>query len=240
MRMILLSVLIAAAFMINDATATTTELLPYSSHYQGVSHYSVPTAAGNISGRIDFAVYDTVANPDEFVGTDGFDAPGTGRFVYAYQIFSDNISTNPVEYFAIFGLNNEAVASGANIGAHDDGTGSSVSPKDNYLNPSSTRAVWEFENGALIAEGSSWFLLLRSDYDWVVGAYTLEKTPDDEAPVPNPEPATMALMGLGSSVLLFRRRKSRDYSANTSPSNGVENSNTVPSAKSETLTQQKK
>jgi hypothetical protein len=203
----LLSLLVVATLFIRDVSATLTEILPASSHYEGRAYYSVPMGGGGIAGRIDFAVYDTVTNPDEFVGADGFVNPGGNRYIYAYQIFCDDTSTNPLEYFAILGIGDSAIDSLNAIDSQDDLSGTSIQPDIEYFNPSFSRAVWEFDSGLLIADVHSYFLVISSDHDWTAGTYAVMQTEDGETVVPNPEPGTLALLGIGGVLQFARRRK---------------------------------
>lgn len=215
----LLSLLVMLILFVGGAAAATTEILPYSSHYQGKTHFSISTDTGGVAGRIDFAVYDTEGpNGDELAGF--ATAPGTGRYIYAYQVFSEYFSTDALEYFGVVGLGDNSIAEplNDNIGSVSDSPNDpseeGVSPTSSYITSTSsieppTMGVWEFDNGILTANTHSWFLVLRSDQDWIPGKYTFDETLADMVPVTtaNPEPATIGLLGIGS-LMLFRRRKS--------------------------------
>jgi hypothetical protein len=209
----LLSLLVVATLFIRDVSATPTEILPSSSHYQGRSYFDTWTAGGDhLTGRIDFAVYDTVTNPDEFVGA-GFVNPGGNRYVYAYQIFCDD-STTALDYFAILNLDESGIGidTTGDIDSQDDLTVDSVEPDLEYFNSSTTyggMAVWEFDGGYLVAGEHSWFLVLSSDQDWIVGGYTFDRIVADGVPISpgNPEPGTLALLGFGGVMEFMRRRK---------------------------------
>lgn len=203
-------ILVIAILFVQTAGATITTILPDSSHHQGRSHY--------YSGRIEYAVYDTVTNPDEFIGADGFTAPGTGRYIYAYQIFTDDTSTFPAEYFAIAGIAEGALADPVNdnIGSVNDSPGDpgqeGVQPDMAYITSSSTLGImgaWEFDDSLLVEGEHSFFLVLRSDTDWDWGTYTFSNTFANEPPIPNPEPSTIALLGFGMLTFLRRRRHVR-------------------------------
>jgi len=213
--------LIIMACLAMTAGAALTSL-PNSSHYSGISYYAFSPSAGKIqTGRVEFAVYDTQTNPIEF----NFTAPGQGRYVYAYQIF--NYSTNDfgltntsVPYFVIESLGVNAVTSNSNIGTFNDATGgvnaSSYSLTSNTttsgtppVTTTTNSVVFAFDNGILTTGENSWYLILRSNQDWVKGSYTMEAPKDSDIPVPIhiPEPASLLLMGLGAAGLFKRKQR---------------------------------
>lgn len=211
-RVRVLSLLVAAALFVQGAGAATTTILPASSHYQGRSYFSIVTQGGFLSGRVEFAVYDTQGG-NEFAAA-GFTAPGTGQYTYAYQIFNDDPASNTVlEYFSVLGIGAGAIANPADdIGSVDD-TAGGIDPTAVYFAPFDPQvgpenAIWEFEGGVLDEGDHSFFLILSSDHDFTKGTYSLVKSTDSGAPIPNPEPGTMALLGVGAAMTLIRRRKS--------------------------------
>jgi len=167
-------------------------------------------------GRIDFAVYDTEGK-NEFVVEGGYEAPGTGRYVYAYQIFNaprdvPSLYSNPVAYFAVFGITGDLTVDTVDgIGAQE-GPDDGVEHSDAYFDGDESRVVWEFTPRFISLEGeaeNSWFLVFSSDQPPVPGNYDI-RAPEEEASnilVPAPEPATIALLGLGSALIFSRRRK---------------------------------
>ncbi len=222
----LLSVLICVVFLVQNSSNATLEYLPESSHYQGRSYFDF----GSISGRIEFAVYDTLTYPDELVGADGrnedlpwWDDTDTEennldkyQYVYAYQIFVDDTSYDIIDYFALLGLGSPISKDPSTdewpIGSMDDLiTTDGVAPDDDPYPASSSEygqmVVWEFTNGYLVAGDHSWFLILGSHNDWTYGGYTFNKTLADEVPLPNPEPGSIALFGLGGVMTFIRTRK---------------------------------
>jgi len=201
--------LFLVAFCTVGAFASLTELLPESFHYEGSTFYDIVTDDGFLRGRIDFAVYDTdnLLLPGE---TDFADALGLEcRYIYAYQVFNDLFASDEaVSYFAVFGTPEESLdIYEQSIGSYDDGAGG-IEPSDEYFTPSNTRAVWDFGGSYVYAGDHSWFLVFGSDLDWVAGDYEIRAPEDNDFPVaPNiPEPATVALLGMGLMVLLRQRR----------------------------------
>ncbi|MBL7106139.1 MAG: PEP-CTERM sorting domain-containing protein [Phycisphaerae bacterium] len=183
------------------ADAGTVEILPGGGIYQGTSYFSQPTTAGGIAGKIDFAVYDTQqASPS------GIANPGSGQYIYAYQIFCDQVNTDPISFFSIFNIGENAIANYNDIDSQNDGSGDNVDTTDEYFNPSFSKATWVFDNGLLVAGEHSYFLVLSSDHNWTAGSYSFSQPADGQAPIPNPEPATIALMTTGV-VLLLRKKK---------------------------------
>ena len=189
--------------------------LPESSYYSGQTHYGVSLGPGEIlSGRIEFAVYDTLVYPDEFTGP----VPGEGRYVYAYQIFNDNESYSAaLSYFQIEGIAEGAIPTenpNENIGTDDSSSG--VDATVAYFTPSLTEGVWEFDGGLVAAGDNSVFLLISSDGAMKAGDYQVVTPQDGDVPVPDeddngdpsvPEPATLLLLAAGS-VLSFRKTRS--------------------------------
>lgn len=183
--------LAAAALFAQDATATLT-----SSYYDGSTYYYTD----GLHGRIDFAVYD---DRDEYFTVNGLEAPGTGDYVYAYQIFQDSIANPALSSFSILGIGGASVDG---IDSHDDQS-DGIASTDEYFTAS--EGVWEFQNehgqGILSAGEHSWFLVLSSDTDWVVGEYEIKAAGD--LPVPVPEPAMIILLAIGGVLTMCARRR---------------------------------
>ena len=200
-RKIILSalVLIAALFVQNAGAKLT------SSYYEGSVLYDKVWEDGFLRGRIDFAVYN-FRSEYEFVT--GLSAPGSGTYVYAYQIFNDlAASDKTVAYFSILGLS-ESIASG--IGTGDDGTGGKKPAEWNYT-ASDGYWKWKIEgtDSLVYKDDHSWLLVFSSNNNWVKGNYDI-KGPEKENdfPVPEiPEPASMLVL-LSAGGLMMRKRRS--------------------------------
>jgi hypothetical protein len=219
--LVISTILLASQTFVLSASGAAV-YLPESSHYQGQSYYD----SSNVSGYIDFAVYDTETYPYEFVGPDGFGsdldwwtpAPAENcRYIYAYQVFVTEASSDAIDYFGIIGIGENAIVKDAStndlwpISGVNDQTGTGTKP-DNYPYFGSSSlygqmGVWQFSDGPLGNGDHSWLLVIGSDNDWTPGNYTFDSSLAGEAPVPNPEPATLILLGLGSTVLLTGLRR---------------------------------
>ncbi len=240
-KVIWLSLLITALMLVSQASATLYEdaYLPESALYSGYTYYGeeVETTDGTsyMQGRIDFAVYDTQAE-NEWAGA-GFDNPGSGQYVYAYQIFNDyeGYSEVPVESFSIFGLDGAEISiDQTSIRAVEDDLADNYQiDYDEQVATSftdNTTVTWDFSYAGIdciIEVGEhSFYLIFSSDASWTKGDYSLEAY-DPDVPVPGtgttgttdsgvtgssmppnvPEPLTVALLGFGGLVALAKRKR---------------------------------
>ena len=179
----LLIMLLVVPFAAHPASATLPRQIPESSHYQGFTFYDEEVDDGSggtiqMRGRIDFAVYDTETYSDEFIGADGFERPGDGRYIYVHQIFNDydGYSEAPVVYFAVLGLDSHFLD---DFGSQE-GPVSGVEPTRAYFTGS--EMVWEFYGDWIDVGEHSQFLAFSSNMDWCRGEY------DMRGPASIPEP----------------------------------------------------
>ncbi len=202
---------VAATLCAQSAGAATMTILPGSSHYQGRSYFRTLTADGILSGRIEYAVYDTEAGNE--LENAGFTTSGSGQYTYVYQVFNDGDDTaTALEYFSILGIAEGAIYDlVTDIGSVDDDSGGIDSttyyfgPHDSALGPDT--AIWEFDGDIIEETEQSFFLVISSDYDFTIGSYRVIKSTSPDAPIPNPEPSTIALLGIGGVMTLLRRRR---------------------------------
>ncbi|MDD5327930.1 MAG: PEP-CTERM sorting domain-containing protein [Phycisphaerae bacterium] len=206
----LLSLLLVAALLLQNADAALT-YLPYSSYYQGRSYFD--DSDTGVKGRVEFAVYDTGgAYGNEWANATGFDVPGgNDRYIYAYQIFNDTGST-AIERFTMW-ADDGHVLNVNNMGNQDprdlDNPFIPLCVESNAWgdNGSGEQIWWEFNGGTLVAGKDSWFLIFRSSGKRTSGAYAMEPV-NNIIPIPNPEPCTLALLGLGGAMVFRKRRNS--------------------------------
>ncbi|MHC4097605.1 MAG: PEP-CTERM sorting domain-containing protein, partial [Planctomycetota bacterium] len=174
---------------------------------QGRSYFRTLTADGILSGRVEYAVYDSQGgNELSLTG-------GSGRYTYAYQIFNDGDDTvSALEYFAVLGIGENAIYDlTTDISSVDDNSGGINSTAMYFgvhdANTGPDNAVWEFDGDILETNAHSFFLVISSDYNYATGTYNVIKTSSPGAPIPNPEPSTIALLGIGGIMTLLRRRR---------------------------------
>lgn len=176
--------------------------------YSGSVNYDVDWSDDQMTGSIDFWVYD---DRDQFE-TDwsfaGLSAPGDGAYVYAYSVVQSNISGSPLSYFAILGLDEQNTSG---FGALDAG-GGGIQPSGYGFTEDDGYWDWSSPDyGFIQLDELSWLLVFSSGEDWVPGDYEIRGTEDD-FPVPGdgevPEPTVIALLGVGGAYLLRRKRKS--------------------------------
>lgn len=210
MRKILM-VLCVLAFACSTALAVPARILPESSHYQGSRFYDEQTEAGMMRGRIDFAVYDTQTT-NEFVDA-GFAAPpAAGRFIYAYQIFNNYAASQiAIDGFTIGTSSGQALAVNDDSISYQDDNQGGVAPTDAYFSGDYTEATWEYLDNStaiLLTGDHSYIMVITSDMDYSAGNYQLKPAADADFPVPEiPEPATVAMLGLGGALALLKRRR---------------------------------
>ncbi len=197
-RLIVLSVIVLA-FAVNSNAVLVSS---FDDHYGTASYSKV-----NFTGSIDYAVYN---DTEDFENWTGFEAPGSGAYIYAYQIFNDAGPENlPVESFEILGSTGQSLA-GAVTGttAMDDGSGG-VEP----ATAEDAKWTWTSENGFIHKGEHSWLLAFSSNAGPSKGTFDIQPVENDEIDVPDdddveiPEPATVMLFGLGGLIAMKKRTK---------------------------------
>jgi len=168
--------------------------LPASSFWQGARTYTFD----EVTARVEYAVYDTALSSFSNIfdhQEDHFVKPGSGRYIYAYQITPQS-GTLSISSFKVLG--SAAAASG--IGTRADGIGG-ILPTNNGKS-----FVWNFEDGTLIVTKHSAFMVFSSNYGPVRGSVEFTAGEDKGNDPPTvPEPATMCLLSTGAIALLRRK-----------------------------------
>ena len=133
-----------------------------------------------------------------------------GQYVYAYQLYNrPNEGGNEYSDISYFGLLNldetpvdESLINGDTT-AMDDHDGG-VAP----YSPPPHQGTWGFTEGLLANGEKSWILVFSSDYAPGRGTFTMTSS-EPSFPIPSvPEPATIALLGMGCIAFLKKRRMS--------------------------------
>jgi hypothetical protein len=176
--------------------------LPESSYldglWQGTSYYD----DDGFNLRIDFAVYDTLGG-NELAAIEGFEAPGDGQYIYAYQIFQHiNEGYNEVACFSLLNLDGSAVnGSLMQCTTALDDNNDGIEP---YPLTCENQGIWVWggDIGYISTAQHSWFLVFSSDSAPVAGSYEVQAPGD----FPIPEPTTIALLGIGGLAFLRKRK----------------------------------
>lgn len=188
-------------FSILGAAAGAVLVLPDSAAgYSGTSWYQ--------GVKLDFRVYDTQIAAD----AGKVEAPGQGRYVYAYQAF--NLNGAAIAFLSLHGISENAIESTLDVGSVESDGG--IAPTARSLNTEKTIATYEFGNGSLTLGKNSWFLTIRSDGKPKAGTFTFAPPTDNDILLPGdgsdvipdvPEPATMSLLLAGAVGAIMKRRK---------------------------------
>jgi hypothetical protein len=199
----MLAVLLLLATAVNATYVPTN--LPQSTFWQGKYIYN----QSGVDARVEYAVYDTSLGL-----VSGITNPGSGRFIYAYQVFNvDPTSTlDPITAFQLVGGGNPAQASG--ISSQSSGAGSSPIAPTVIPTTSDPAFVWQFADSVFVATKYSAFLVISTDKSPIAGSFTISTATDNGNPPPvpggddgkTPEPATLAILVAGA-VGLMRKRK---------------------------------
>jgi len=212
-RKIVLSALFAVAVLSGGADALT--YLPDSLYADEVGNWQGNQIRDEGDGyklMIEYTVYDSydslgtvpLAETDEvdLVTSLGLE----GRYIYMYQIFNhtDPEQTGNIGSFSVLDLDESSMA-----GRTMDDTGSYESDVDG-IEPENypSEGVWQFGGFGLEHAQHSWFMTFSSDFAPIVGTYEINTVQPDIGVPPVPEPATLTMLGIGSAMILRRRRKS--------------------------------
>jgi hypothetical protein len=203
-RFCFVGLLVIAAIFAQDASALP---LPYSTYgadygWAGYKDYS----EGGLDLTLTFNVYDIIANPSEITWAAGADFPEGDRYVYAYQLFCDPLSTKDVSYFRILDKSGNPIAQA--LMHATQGVGEGVLPNPNP-SPEDKQGEWVWSPGGYISKDeNSAYLVFSSIYAPTRGKFEVKASEQSEPPVV-PEPATIALFCFASGFLVARRNIKR-------------------------------
>ena len=199
------------------------EILPQSSYYSYTSYFH-----GMPDGIIvESRVYDRDSQDltgDEMEFSDSIEIEG--RYIYAYQIYNGNSSTvngEPlIKAFSILGIGNAdpedyAVADEDQIMTMEDTfndpgqTATGIDAHDYGLSGDHSQVAWYFsgDTGVIGVGDHSYYLIIVSGHDLTLGTYEFKGIQDEIVLVPNPEPCTITLLGIGGLILRRTGRRSR-------------------------------
>ena len=189
-------------------------------NWQGTKFYR--NDENTLYARVDFTVYDTANTGAEadFVTSIVDELSLTGQYIYAYQVWNSGTqSTESIESFGLTNLDGTDITQSLDDStSYDDQSGYGVEPNSVVAD----EALWEFDwqgDGELAPDKRSWFLLYSSDFAPIAGDFKIRTfESDDNVDIPLdpdsvsdpetvPEPVTLILMGLGSTIVLKRRRR---------------------------------
>ncbi len=194
-----LFVLLAIIAGVSCANATTLTYLPESNYgsdgWQGSKYYN----EDNIYAKIEYAVYDTLSDGFEFVTV------GTGRYIYAYQIFtSGDTGYTSIASFNIPGINTTNLSG---IGTEDDLQGGAI-----LADNDGATLLWSFDADTLVDGTRSFYLVFSSNSGPVAGTYVIAPHETDDFPTPDdnpvPEPMTVMFVALGAVGLVRKFKRS--------------------------------
>ncbi len=101
--------------------------LPTSSFQGGAWNGESTYTDNGFQVLLQYAVYDTLSG-NEWVNDGGYEAPGDGRYIYAYQVFNANSDTQDIGYLKLFGAEGSALT-----GGEISGLGSQKDPTDDQF-----------------------------------------------------------------------------------------------------------
>ncbi len=172
--------------------------------FRGSQNFSTSSGSLSLQGRVEYAVYAPGAYSGSLV------IP-TGQYAYAYQVFSNAASNVNTDIFLV-GLQPAAsVVYTASDIAH--GVTGGIKPGADFI--LSQSVMYLFNTIAVTPNTHSQVMIFTSPqspimgFAAVVAGYMAATVPSVPTPNPIPEPATMAVLGIGSGILIALRKQKK-------------------------------
>ncbi len=194
-----LSVVIVVGVLVQNASA-----LPSSSFDGGKwGGYNTYSDGAGLNVKVVFNVY--TASSHDFTWEGQVDIPSTDKYIYVYQVFNYSSSSKNIESFNVLNSDESSISPSAihQTCSQIDNTGAGISPDPAV---SATQGMWVWSDGVVAGE-YSWYLIFSSNYAPTNGDFTVSD--ESPAPVPTPEPCTMALFGIASALYAAKRGRKR-------------------------------
>ena len=203
-RICIVGLMIVSGVFAQVASAT----LPFSTYgedngWQGYKTYE----ENGFDCMLVFNVYDMAANPSEITWLGDVEFPQGDRYLYAYQLYSSELSTEDIGFFRILNIDGEEISQAVmrETQAVQDGEGTGVMTSPNP-SPDNKQGQWTWAAGAFIsATKHSAYLIFSSDKAPIKGSFEVKSSEETEPPVP--EPTTFALLSGACGLYAITRRK---------------------------------
>ncbi len=209
MKVLKNSLMVLCVLIMTAACAQNAFALPYSTFgsvnkWQGYKSYN----QDGIDMTVMFNVYDNLTNPGEFTWNGAAVKPSADRYIYAYQIIN-NSNSQDISLFNLLDKSNNPLSQQVmhSSSSQSDGSALSIAPDPC---PEQGKWEWSVSSGFLTAGKNSWYLIYSSDLAPVKGNFRVEAASQTEPPVPPvPEPCTLALFGIASTLFAAKRGRKR-------------------------------
>ncbi|MGA2680160.1 MAG: PEP-CTERM sorting domain-containing protein [Sedimentisphaerales bacterium] len=195
-----LSIIMVMAVLAQNALA-----LPSSSFDGGKwGGYDTYSDGAGLNVEVVFNVY--TASSGEFTWGGQIAMPSTDKYIYVYQVFNSNSSSENIESFKVLNSNKSDVAPSVmhQTCSQIDSTGAGISPDPAV---SAIQGMWVWDG--IVADKYSWYLIFSSNYAPTRGDFAVNTASTTPPPAPTPEPATMALFGIASALYAAKRGRKR-------------------------------
>jgi hypothetical protein len=200
------SLMVLCVVIIVAVSTPNAGALPYSSYVDPSGKSWVGHKTDTVNGfdvKVEWSVYDITSHPEEFSWA-GVSLAGD-NYAYVYKV--TNLGGDDIGSFCM--LDNAGDTELTDWSSRINGTqaaGTGITPDT----PSVKQGEWVWSSGDFSAAGAvSSYLIFGSVYAPKIGAYLVE-APSGEPPTPDvPEPCTLALFGIASTLFAAKRGRKR-------------------------------